>query len=284
MRETGPARGESFFTPAIGGLPSFSLRDTLESGQIFRWENSGGWSFITVRDCIIKIRQEGERIFYGSSRGFDVPGYFDLRNEGYAGLMSPGKDRILNAAVRKHPGLRIIRQDPWECTASFICSSYSNIKRIRQNLNSIASLYGEEIEFEGFGSRSFPSAEAIAASPGKLGRCGLGYREKYLAATAKKVSSGFSLESLRGMGYPDAKQKLMELDGVGSKVADCILLFSLGFSQAFPVDVWIERAMKKAYPATRGMAPGKISEYGMRRFGSSAGYAQQFIYHYARSR
>ena len=85
MSEAVPPREESFFTPAIGGIASFSLRDTLESGQIFRWENSGGWSFVTVRDRIIKVRQEGDRIFYGSSGSFDVPGYFDLRNEEYAG-------------------------------------------------------------------------------------------------------------------------------------------------------------------------------------------------------
>ena len=152
-----------------------------------------------------------------------------------------------------------------------MCSSCSNIKRIKKNLNSLASEYGSKISFEGYETYSFPGAESIARRPKLLDKCGLGYRRSYVAGLAGRVASGFDFDSLRSKSYYDARNVLMGLDGIGPKVADCILLFSLGFGEAFPVDVWIERVMKRLYFRGRKTSLDKIAEYGRRKFGSNAG-------------
>lgn len=266
-------------------VDNFNLKATVESGQIFRWEKLGGWYYITVGTTIIKIRQKNYEIIYSSSNNnFDVLDFFDLKNPNYDVIIKKlrGSDKTLTAATKKYNGLRLIKQQPWECTASFICSSYSNIKRIKKNLNSIAEKYGEKIEFDGYTSYSFPTAAAMAGNIRKLNSCGLGYRTKYLASTAKIIDEGFNFEKIRSSSYDDAKKILTKLDGVGEKVADCILLFSLGFSEAFPVDVWMMKIMKNAQVKGHS-TPKKIAEFSRQKYGMNAGYAQQFLYHYARN-
>src|SRR3989338_10390192 len=264
---------------------NFSLKATLESGQIFRWEQQGECHYIVTGKNIIRIRQNEEKIIYKcSSDDFDVPKFLGLKDDSYEKTLAEiSRNRQLKSAAAKHKGLRIIRQEPWECTASFICSSFSNIKRITANINTIASKFGKQIKLEGYKSYSFPTAAEIALGTEKLGECGLGYREKYLAATSKIISAGWSYEAITGKSYDKAKKQLMQLPGVVEKVADCIMLFSLGFTEAFPVDVWIEKTMKQNYPECRTMSTKKTAEYGRKLFGKNAGYAQQFIYHHARS-
>src|SRR3989338_178524 len=266
-------------------VKNFSLKATLESGQVFRWDRIGEWHYIVVGNAIIMIMQSVGRLIYRrSDRNFDVLSFFDLGSGGYDAILREiSGSKAVAEAVKAHSGLRIIRQEPWECTASFICSSFSNVKRIRQNLNAIAKAYGREIRLGSYSSYSFPAAAEIAGNPKKLLSCGLGYRAKYLAETAGIVSDGFDFEEIRSSAYGDARQKLMALPGVGPKVADCILLFSLGFTEAFPVDVWMERVMKRHYLGGRRLSIAKIGEYGRERFGKHAGYAQQFHYHHARS-
>lgn len=270
----------------VMNVKNFNLSATIESGQMFRWEKLGQWHYVSVGDSIIRIKQDGSKLIYRSSSDFDIASFFGLDDESYYPLLKElgrhGKG--MAAAVSEHHGLRIIRQQPWECTASFICSSFSNIKRIRQNLNALAKAYGDELQLGSYSSYSFPSAASIAKNPEKLEECGLGYRAKYVAQTASIVASGFDFEKIRRSSYEDAKELIMQLPGVGSKVADCILLFSLGFPEAFPVDVWIERIMRQNYLGNAKMPIGRIAEYGRQRFGKNAGYAQQFLYHYARSR
>lgn len=264
---------------------NFSLKATLESGQIFRWEQQGEWHYIVTGKNIIRIRQDEERISYQcSSDDFDVQKFLGLKDSSYEKTLAEiSRHRQLKSAAAKYKGLRIMQQEPWECTASFICSSFSNIKRITKNLNAIASKFGKQIKLEGYASYAFPTAAEIAANPAKLKGCGLGYREKYLAETAQKISSGWSYSRIRRKSYEQAKKQLMKLPGVGEKVADCIMLFSLGFTEAFPVDTWIGKAMKQEHAECRAMSAKKTAEYGRKLFGKNAGYAQQFIYHYARS-
>ncbi|MBI2664349.1 DNA repair protein [Candidatus Woesearchaeota archaeon] len=265
-------------------INQFNLKATLESGQIFRWEKIGSWHYIVAGDAIVKIRQDKNKIIYSSSKEFDVPAFFDLKNKHYGKIMKDiGKNKKLAAAVAKYRGLRIIKQQPWECTASFICSSFSNIRRIKANLNSVAEQYGQKIEYDGYSSHAFPTAAAIADNPARLDSCGLGYRKKYLAETAKKVSSGFDFNALP-RSYGEAKKQIMQLDGVGEKVADCILLFSLGFTEPFPVDVWIQRAVANAYFKSSKISAKAAAEFGRRTFGKNAGYAQQFLYHFERNK
>ncbi len=269
-------------------VKNFSLKATLESGQLFRWQLFDGWYYVVVGSSVIKARQEGTALLYEcSDASFDVPSFFGLKDGRYSSIIKKisQSDERIAAAVRKYNGMRILRQQPWECTASFICSSFSNIKRIRKNLNAVAAAYGSRISCDGYSAYCFPSASDIAENSEKLKGCGLGYRAKYLEETARIVSNGFSFESVRKgkCGYVSAKARLMELSGVGEKVADCILLFSLGFSEAFPVDVWIERAMRQHRIIRARASLREIAEAGRRIYGRNAGYAQQFLYHYARN-
>ncbi len=317
----------------IRSIKDFNLKATIESGQIFRYHhsNSTGFYYVVAGDSIIKIRQLGSRIEYGcSSKGFDVAKFLGL-NHSYGKIVkSISRDEKIRAAISKHYGLRITEQDPWECTVSFICSAFSNIPRIRQCLEKVAAAFGSKMEFDGIKTFSFPQPQQINDFS-KLKKCGLGYRAKYLFETAKIFSSHsneYSLSQLRKLSYDDAKEKLMELPGVGSKVADCILLFAYGFYGAFPVDVWIHRVMSNMYgselrkfaaatrtkaknpsrqqsqignsrlrsPANAGLATGPsrnsdlgvselaVADFARGYFGKYAGYAQQFLYHNARTR
>ena len=286
-------------------LEDFSLKATLESGQIFRYHHSSrdGFYHVVVGDAIIRIRQQRNKIEYGCSNGgFDVAKFLGLNHNYNSIIANITKDKIIAAAVKKHHGLRLIEQELWECTASFICSSFSNIPRIRQCIEKVAATFGDKIEFGGVKAYSFPQPQQIN-SWAKLKNCGLGYRAKYLFETARifaNNSENYSLQRLRKLGYTAAKEKLMELPGVGSKVADCILLFSCGFHEAFPVDVWIQRVMEtnynkelSAFSATKAVAAGRsvpkrvseniVGEFARAYFGKYAGYAQQFLYHYGRS-
>mgnify|MGYP001586512521 CR=1 FL=1 len=310
---------------------NFNLSVTLESGQLFRYHcSSDGFYHIVVGDSIIKIRQIGSRIEYiCSSNSFDVKRFLGLNSSYSEILKSISRDEKITAAINKHYGLRILEQEPWECTASFICSAFSNIPRIKQCIEKVSAAFGSRIEFDGFQTFSFPQPQQINDFS-KLKRCGLGYRAPYLFETARIFSNSngiYSRQQIRKLSYADAKEKVMELPGVGSKVADCILLFSYGFFEAFPVDVWIHRAMTDMYgselrkfaaatktkaknpsrqrsqiggsrlrsPAEAGLATGPsrnsdlgiseraVADFARDYFGKYAGYAQQFLYHNART-
>jgi N-glycosylase/DNA lyase len=228
---------------------------------------------------MLKLQQKGSRLFYETSKTFDVRHYLGLDVSYSAIIRSISKDSYIKKAVAANYGLRLIKQPLWECLASFICSSYSNIPRIRKNLNSIAETFGKPISLGSYRSYSFPMPQEIVGA--KLKCCGLGYRCDYLQKTSFAVARRPQLlRDIARLPYAAAKKKLMELPGVGEKVADCVLLFACGRFEAFPVDVWIKRAMERY---CRG-GEKKVAEFARSYFGKYAGYAQQFIYHYERSR
>ncbi|MFH1181779.1 MAG: DNA glycosylase [Candidatus Woesearchaeota archaeon] len=256
---------------------NFNLKATIESGQVFRWEFVNGYYYIVVGDAILKLQQKGSKLFYETSKPFDVRRYFCLDVPYAAIIRSISKDAYVKKAVAANYGLRLIRQPAWECLASFICSSYSNIQRIRKNLNSIAEMFGRRISLGNYETFSFPPPQKIVSSG--LKKCGLGYRCSYLLETAEIVARNPKLlENIKKLPYEQAKQQLMGLPGVGAKVADCVLLFAYGKTEAFPVDVWVKRAMKHYVSGSEK----KIAEFARSYFGKYAGYAQQFLYHYFR--
>jgi len=260
----------------------FSLQATLESGQIFRYRFHDGFYYVVARNVVSKLQQQGNFVEYDcSSRSFDVKKFLGLNHNYNSIIKSISKDEKIAAAIKHHYGLRLVEQDVWEATASFICSSFSNIPRIKQNLERVAAAFGNKVSLGSYHSFSFPQPEQINDFA-KLKRCGLGYRTEYLFKTAAMFSKNrnkYSRQQLRKLGYEKAKDRLIELPGVGSKVADCILLFSCGFHWAFPVDVWIMRTMSKLY----GTANEKsAAAFARSHFGPYCGYAQQFLYHYAR--
>ena len=277
----------------------FNLDFTLCCGQVFRWEKKGEWWYGVVGSQPFRVRQKNSILeFHNVGEAF-VKHYFSLDHNLQRISSEIGRDAYIREALSKFWGLRIIRQEPWECLISFICATYKSVAAIRSMLLKLSAKFGEKGCYEGCNFYSFPSPKRLANATLKdLESCGLGYRAKYVQETSKKVNSGeYDLEVLRKMPYEQAKKVLQNLSGVGSKVADCILLFSMDKLEAFPVDVWVKRITMKYYsehfPAAvvRKLSNEKsfsnsdyekMNAFGRRYFGEYAGYAQEYLYHYER--
>jgi N-glycosylase/DNA lyase len=225
--------------------------------------------------------------------------YFGLDDDLWEISEKIGRDEHIRKALREFWGLRIIRQDPWECLISYICATYKNIPAIRRMLLKLTSKLGEKIALDGVERFTFPTPEKLAdTTEASLAACGLGYRAKYVHETSKRIfENDLELESLRQLSYGQAKKKLCCLAGVGPKVADCVLLFSLGKTEAFPVDRWIERVILNHYveklpqelaqnlrkrAGLTNSEYAKLNVFGREYFGEYAGYAQEYLYHYER--
>jgi N-glycosylase/DNA lyase len=268
---------------------------TLCCGQAFRWEKVGDWWYGVVLDKVFKIRQVEDKIeFVNVDAGF-VENYFSLDEDLQKISGSFNKDKHIARAVKAYWGLRVIRQDPWECLISYICATYKSIPAIKHMLNNLAQKFGEKTSFDGKTFYTFPTPQKLgAATEQQLRECGLGYRAKYVQATAQTIREGYDLEKLRRLPYLEAKRALMEFAGVGAKVADCVLLFSLGKTEAFPVDVWVKRVILNHYsdklpselaqklascPGLCNSDYNRLNEFGRSYFGKYAGYAQEYLYH-----
>lgn len=188
-----------------------------------------------------------------------------------------GKDPAMAEAVPKNRGLRILRQDPWECLASYVLSINNSIRNISRIVEYFANCLGDPA---GLGERGFPPPERIAAQDtGYLRRSRCGFRDRYLKDAADKVSSDeVDLSRIPDMPTGQARDILMKIRGVGPKVADCVLLFAYHRLDVFPVDVWIARAMSRYYLEGRTATPKSAREEGIRRFGALAGYAQEHLF------
>jgi N-glycosylase/DNA lyase len=184
-------------------------------------------------------------------------------------------------------GLRLLRQDPWECLASFILSSTKQIVQIQQIISIICERYGSRLPVGGGyePAYTFPAPACLASvSEAELRACKMGFRAPFLLATARMIAEGkLDLGSLLKMPLENARAELMALKGVGRKISDCVLLFSFGHQAAFPVDVWIMKALRQLYFPRRNVSLPRLQEFAATHFGPNAGYAQQYLFHYARS-
>ncbi len=262
-------------------IRNFDLKNTLECGQLFRYEKQGDFYYLVVRDRILRLRQEGNNLFFSGCSGKFLRHYFALDEDYEKIIRKLKKDRKIARAVEKYKGLRICRQDPWECLISYICSSAANIPKITSNVNNLAMSFGRKIQLGEYVSYSFPTKEEIKDFC-TIKKCGCGFRSRYILETAGKIDEKW-LKKLKKMSYVDAKKELAKLPGVGEKIADAVMLFSLGFGEAFPVDVWIKRAMEKEFFKGKKTKERRIREFAQERWGKLAGYAQQFLYHRARN-
>ncbi len=265
----------------------FSLQATLASGQAFRWTARDGWYYGFIGGSILKVQQDGDRLVYETSDPALTPDrlarYFALDLDLADILRQIDVDMQIHHAIVRYRGLRVLRQDAWETLASFICASFNNIKRIEGMIENLCQAYGRPVALDGFRGFGFPGPEAIANAPERrLRALGLGYRAPYLRATARLVLDGkLPIEHLRQVDYAAVKRALLSCDGVGDKVADCVALFGFEKYEAFPLDIWMERAMRY-YFRHRTMTRARMHEYATRHFGPYAGYAQQYLYHYMR--
>ena len=298
-------------------VSDFNLAATVECGQAFRWRHGPeGWFTGVVAGHRVRVRQHEDVLIWDVN---DQPPHLPplprttgerklravpsprIRGEGqgegnwfvehYFALDVPlpkiiatfPDDAPLQDAVKKHWGLRVLRQEPWETLASFIASSTKQIVQIREIVELLARRFGLPL---GEGYHAFPTVESIArASHKELWDCKLGFRAKNLLAAARMICSDkVRLDKLPTMEYERALEELMELPGVGEKIAACTLLFSCGHSEAFPIDVWVARALSRLYFNGRNVAAKRLREFTRSHFGPYGGWAQQYLFFNERMR
>ena len=282
----------------------FDLAKTLDSGQVFHWEKVGRGFLGTIGDypvyaeqgnSVLRVRRGATPRPARETRALPriVAEYFALDHPLAEICASFPDDPIITAAQSFCGGLRIIRQPKWECLATFICSSMKQVAHIRQISKALRERFGVARSLlqvrpvaDNYVVHVFPSARRLAnSSENELRQCGLGYRAKNLLATARLVSSGEAdLEAWSTLSDLDLQAKLCELPGVGAKVANCVMLFAYERLRAFPIDVWIERVLRQQYfPRARKLNAQRLREFCESYFGEHGGYAQQYLFHYART-
>ncbi|UCH32019.1 MAG: hypothetical protein JSV05_01085 [Candidatus Bathyarchaeota archaeon] len=281
----------------------FSLRSTLQCGQLFRWKEREDWWYGIVGQQAFKIQQVNDVLkFKGRTIDF-MKNYFRLDDDLQCIGSRIGRDSLVKKAVHAFYGLRIVRQDPWECLVSYVCATYKNIPAIKGMIFELSKRFGERITFEKYDFYTFPRPEELArAALDDLMRCGLGFRAIRIREIARMINRHNDIETyfqaLKEASYESARNQLLQLPGVGYKVADCVLLFSLEKLEAFPIDVWIKRIIQRHYidhfersfiqkllgqPGLSSKDYKKISSFARDYFGEYAGYAQEYLFHYYRS-
>ena len=261
-----------------------NLENTINSGQVFLWtKQKEFWYGINGQD-ILKINNLGKITSY-SNKKYD---FFRNIDDMEKIIKSISKDKTTKIAVKKYLGLRLVRQDPFQCFISFIVSSNSNIQKIKSSLEKISIKFGKKIQFDNKELYIFPEPKKIAnATIQEIQNCGVGYRAKFIIDAAKMVESRqIDFDQLKKSNYQNAKETILTVPGIGNKVADCILLFSLDKLEAFPLDRWMIRILKKYYLEKFELETKSITEkqYNtlhekiVKHFGPYAGYAQQFLF------
>ena len=260
--------------------PSFDLALTLNSGQVFRYRQEADRYFVCLRDKLFWLRQAGGRLEFGGAGDRFIRRFLDLDYDLDAALKRLHRVRPIRPALGACRGLRIVQHDPWECLVSFICSTRSNIPKIKRSLNLMSQCHGNVVACGGHTEHTFPAPGSLCNLE-RLRTTGIGYRAEYLIKTNRLCTNGM-LDRIARLRYPEAREELKKFPGAGDKVADCVCLFSMRFREAFPVDVWVQRAMLELFPGC-GKNEKEIRTAAMAIFGPDAGYAEQYLFQYWRT-
>ncbi|MDR1067724.1 MAG: 8-oxoguanine DNA glycosylase [Clostridiales Family XIII bacterium] len=286
----------------FNNVSDFNLDDTFDCGQCFRWnrESDGSWSgivagaFANISFAPTRGENTGSVVIWSNLHAGDPArreaywrDYLDLgRDYGAIKRILGTEDPVMQKAIKAGPGIRILNQNKWETLISFLISQNNNIPRIRGCIESLCRAHGRRIgKLKGSSVFSFPTIERLAAlEDSDLDMCRLGYRARYIAETAKQVArdGGARLEAGEDVPTAEIESYLESLTGVGPKVANCIMLFSMKKTEVFPIDVWVRRVMNRFY----GMGEENVSaikDYAERNFGEYGGIAQQYLFNYIRT-
>ncbi|MBP6021265.1 MAG: hypothetical protein KA502_01575 [Candidatus Methanomethylophilaceae archaeon] len=252
------------------------LDPTLGCGQAHRWFKDGGtWHGVLGSNPVALTQTDDGFDCSGNIGRFEIEDYFRPEDDlceimSHISECDPHVARLSAAC----PGLRILRQEKWECLATYLLATNANVKRIGQMVESVCETFGDDLG----GRCAFPSPSQILDRRDLIRACKLGFREGRFLKLAERVENNeIDLDSISGMEYEKCAATLMEIDGVGPKVADCVSLFAFGHLVAFPVDARISKCMEELYGVTGSYRA--VSGYGMARFGKYAGYAQELLYH-----
>jgi N-glycosylase/DNA lyase len=283
--------------PTAEYAKSFDIRDydlsaTLSSGQAFRWQcHDGNWIGV-IGNHWVRLRADEFSISANAAEPISdwtwLTDYLQLDLDLSVVLSKFPDDEPMRAATTACRGLRLLRQDPWECLASFILSSTKQIVQIQQIITLLCERFGEPLPSgPTYGpAYAFPTPARLArCSETELRACKMGFRAPYFLKTARLITSReFDLNRLRAMPVESARDELIKLPGVGRKIADCVLLFAYGFQSAFPVDVWVMKALRQLYFPKRKVTMQRLHRFAAEHFGVCGGYAQQYLFHYMRTK
>ncbi|SHE49457.1 N-glycosylase/DNA lyase [Thermoanaerobacter uzonensis DSM 18761] len=272
----------------VRGIEDFNLKETFECGQCFRWNEEEDGSYTGVAyDKVINMKLEKDMLIIDNTDLNDFYDiwfdYFDLARDYRQIKESLSKDPVLKEAIQYGKGIRILRQDTWETLVSFIISQNNRIPQIKKVVENLASSFGEPIEYKGKVYYTFPKAEELVMFDVEtIAKTKCGFRAKYILDAASKVFSG-EIDLLKLFEYStnEIRDILMSINGVGPKVADCVILYSIGRYDTFPTDVWIKRIVEYLYLKREG-TPLEIQLFAIDKFGDLSGFAQQYLFYYGR--
>lgn len=286
----------------IEGVKDFNIKQILECGQCFRWERLSDTNYIVVAyRRVIEIVQDGDVVTIYNTNINDFnniwKNYFDLDTDYSIFKSQLSEDEVLRKSVEFGYGIRILNQDPFEMLISFIVSARNSIPSIMKTIKKMSEKWGDELSYKGNTYYAFPTPEQFkSATLEEIKETGASFRSKYIFDTISKVNSAieaknngelteelktFDLEYIKALPTDECHIALQNFMGVGAKVADCIMLFSMEKKSAFPVDVWVKRAMIHFYVAP-DVSLNKIRVFGRDKFGDLSGLAQQYLFYYAR--
>jgi N-glycosylase/DNA lyase len=266
-------------------VAEFDLARTLDSGQVFHWQKSGAGFAGAVDGTPVYVEQRGGRLAVPAGNEESVRRYFALDHSLTEIRASFPRDDAMRAAAEFCRGMRIIRQPAWECVATFITSSMKQVAHIAAMSLAIRRRWGRRLKIGGCEMFAYPSADRLAvATEAELRECKLGFRAKNLLGAARLIAAGdLDLCRIGSLDDDRARAELCRLPGVGEKVANCALLFGFGRLASFPIDVWIERVLREIYfHRKRNVNAKRLRDFSADYFGPFGGYAQQYLFHYAR--
>ena len=268
----------------------FEPKHVFECGQCFRWlrEDDGSYTGV-VQGKVINVKKENDLIIFDNTNKEDFENiwfdYFDLgRNYGEIKNQLKVMDEYLEKATEFGKGIRILQQDGWEMLISFIISANNRIPMIQRAINNLSERYGKFIdEYRGKKYYAFPTPEELSTvSVEDIRACQTGFRDKYIKSVVDYVNENDEdVLSYRKLDTSECIKELVKFNGVGPKVADCIALFGMQKYDTFPVDVWVKRVMEEFYVEDNLSLP-KIRKFALDKFGDLAGFAQQYLFYYAR--
>ena len=263
---------------------TINVENSINSGQAFLWKKTRGYWYGVNGQDILRVDKNGIVDSFQNSK----TDFFRMNDNLDEIMKSISKDKTVRKAVKQYSGLRILRQDPFQCLISFIVSSNSNIQKIKTNLEKLSKKFGVKATYDNEEFFFFPRAEKLAtASINEIKSCGVGYRAKFIKEAAKMILlDKIDFEILKKYNYQETKDVICTIPGVGNKVADCIMLFSLEKLEAFPLDRWMIRILEKYYSNKFQIDTKTITEKQyeilhkkiLNHFGPYAGYSQQFLF------
>lgn len=274
----------------LENVKDFELPHIFECGQCFRWNKEEDSSYTGVAlGKVINLKKEGNNVYIDNTsydEFMDIwEDYFDLKRD-YGAIKKElaNLDETMSTSVKFGHGIRILKQDEWETLISFIVSANNRIPMIKKAIDALSKNYGEYIgEYRGKKYYSFPRPEVLYnLDIPDIQFSGIGFRGKYILSAAKLVMEGeIDIYNLKNLSTVEAREKLILFPGVGPKVSDCIMFFSMDKDDAFPIDIWVKRVMEYFY-VDEGTSLKKIQSFAREKFGSLAGFAQQYLFYYAR--